>query len=182
MEQFLQEHPFDILCLSETFLTVPKLENLILSNYKVAAHYCRKERIRGGVCILVKNNIDYVERNDVSDMSREFIVEYCAIDIQCINLLIICIYWNERETEIFFDSLICLLDKLKKEQHKNVIIGGDFNVNMLVKSKLSVDLKNLFLTYNYIQQVTWPTRICPTTSTCINLYLVFTNFRQTKLL
>lgn len=109
-------------------------------------------------------------------MSIEFVVEYCGIEIEKLNLLIIYLYWTERETDMFLDSINKLLVKLKREQNKKIILGGDFNIDMLTHAKFSSDFKNLLLTYNFTQQVKTPTRVCKTTATCIDL--IFTNFRK----
>lgn len=105
-------------------------------------------------------------------------IEYCSAEIKCLNLLILCIYWNGRETDKFMESFINMLEILKKEKHKNIIIGGDFNIDMLSNKKIATEFKNILLTYNFVQQVKTPTRICKTTSTCIDL--VFTNFSYSK--
>lgn len=178
LEQVLHDNNYDIACLSETFLTEEKLESLNIEGYDIGAYFCRKKHNKGGVGILVKDNIQFIERSDIADTSIEFVIEYCAIEIEYLNLLIICIYWNERETETFLKSFNSLLSKLKREQHKNIILGGDFNINMLENTKFTSDFRSLMLSFNYTLQVKSPTRVCTTTSTCIDL--VFTNFRHTK--
>lgn len=55
----------------------------------------------------------------------EYILELCGLQIECQNTLIVCIYSSERET------FIVLIEKLKKDKCKNILIGGDFNVIML---------------------------------------------------
>lgn len=177
LQQLLQESRLEVLCLSETFLTENKQSYIQIDGYRMAASYCRKNRKRGGVAILVKENLEVEERKDISNLSVEFIIEYCSIEIKCLNLLIICIYRSDREMEVFQESFIKLLNKLKSESRKNIIIGGDFNINILENTRKSTDFKNLLLTYNFVQQVKKPTRICVTTATCIDL--IFTNFSWT---
>jgi hypothetical protein len=174
MEELLQETPYDIICMSETFLNRIKLETVQLDGYIVAASYCRENHKRGGVIILTREGIEYIERKDISNLSIEFVVEYCSVEIHYLNILILSVYWNGRDMDIFLESFKKLLEKLKMERHKSIVIGGDFNIDMLSNKKTSIDFKNLMLTYNYEQLVKTPTRICNTVATYIDL--VFTNF------
>lgn len=153
----------------------------MLENYKCAASYCRQNFEGGGVCIFVRENIDYKERQDVSNLSVEFIFEICGIEVACLNLLIIVIYWpnRNRSPDIFFNSLGNLLKLLNtKDSKKNILIGGDFNINILENTNQTKTLLNLMYSFNFEQLVKNPTRITSTSSTCIDL--LFSNFPDCK--
>lgn len=59
LEAFLHDNPlYKAMCISETWLTEEKLNLIQLNGYKVAAAFCRKNQIGGGVCILLQESID----------------------------------------------------------------------------------------------------------------------------
>jgi hypothetical protein len=51
---------------------------------------------------------------------------------------------------------------------RDLIICGDINLNYLEESTRAKQLKALFKTFNLISIVTFPTRICVSTSTAID--------------
>lgn len=167
------------ICLSETWITAAKLDLLQLEEYQVTSKFNRSIHGGGGVCVFLKNNIPFIERKDISDLSIEFVFEVCATEILHLNMLIVVIYWpnSQRNPNIFYEKLENLLQIIvTKDVTKNVVIGGDFNVNVLEKSALSISLINLLISYNFQQLVNEPTRITDTSSTCIDL--LFTNFHN----
>lgn len=177
----LEDSNIQAICLSETWITAPKRKLLQLDYFQLASCFCRVNREGGGVCILVKNNIDYKERRDILQMSIEFVFEICAVEINKLNLLIITLYWpnKNRESELFFSSLTNLLEYISiKDRSKNVIIGGDFNLNVLEPCNLTTTLLNLMKSFNFAQQVREPTRVTQNTSSCIDL--VFSNMHYHK--
>lgn len=133
----------------------------------------------GGVCLLIKDNIDFIERRDIVNYSVEYIIEFCAIEIPKLNTIIIGIYRADRHINIFYEQINKLLKKLNaKDKNKHIIIGGDFNIDIKAKNnnskkKQAIDLINLFNTFNLKQLIRKPTRVTKKTSTCIDL--IFTN-------
>lgn len=174
----------DILCLNETWLTFSKLDLLQVDGYSLASFYCRPCREGGGVCILVKEgaNIDFTECSNINVLSKESIFEVCGIDIPKHNILIINLYWpnSKRMPETFYSSLINLLKLLqKKYRSRDIVIGGDLNVNILDNNPASSKLLNQMKSFNFHQHVTKPTRVTLTSKTCLDL--LFTNFKRENL-
>ena len=150
-----------------------------MDGYRLVSCYCRTKHEGGGVCVLLQNEILYKERNDITNLSIELVIEICAIEIPKLNLLIIVLYWpvKNRESVLFYDSLSKLLQLLsKKDNRKNIIIGGDFNVNILEHNNSSVNLLNLMKSFNFIQHIKEPTRVTQTTATCLDL--IFSNIHN----
>lgn len=174
LESFLQDQTYEVICLAETWISAGREHYIQVNGYQFAADFSRRKRKGGGVAILVRDGIEFTTRPDISDLSIEYIIECCAIELKP-NLMIICIYRGDREIELFFTFLNQLLKKLDKiSNNKHIIIGGDFNLNALDNS--SKDYKMLvdtMLECNLRQIVHKPTRETPTTSTCIDL--IFTN-------
>jgi exonuclease III len=170
-----------ILCLTETWLTYSKLDLLQVDGYLLASSYCRSNREGGGVCILVKEggDIDFAECSDINVMSIEYIFEVCGIDLPNHNLLIINLYWpdSKRMPDTFYNCLTSLLQLLqKKYSSRDIVIGGDLNVNILDKTTTSSKLLSQMNCFNFYQHVSEPTRVTQTSATCLDL--LFTNFKR----
>lgn len=77
--------------------------------------------------ILLKENTECKEREDIVQMSIEFILELCAIEIPSLNLLLVVVYWpnSNREIEVVYKRLEELLQHITlKDRNKSIIIGG----------------------------------------------------------
>lgn len=100
-----------VLCFTETWITERKQDLLKLENFNCGTSYCRRKREGGGVCILVKEGIEYKERIDITDIATEYVLELCALEIPGLDLLVTVLYWPEknRNTDLFFSSLDKLL-------------------------------------------------------------------------
>lgn len=62
LEAFVHENQtIQAICISESWLTKDKLSLLRFTGYKVAASYCTATRGGGGVCILLRDQIQYTE-------------------------------------------------------------------------------------------------------------------------
>lgn len=176
LEAFFHEKPiYNAICLCETWLSQEKLENLHFSEYKIAASYCRRTRGGGGVSILLQDHIYFKEIYEIRDMSIEYCIEICAIELPKENILILIIYWNRREEDLFIRQLKQVMQYIIKKYKKfNVILGGDFNINILENNSKTSSFLDLMLEYKFKQLIKEPTRISQTTSTCLDL--IFTNF------
>lgn len=103
LEAFTDQYPFyQALCITETWLTPEKLEVLKITSFNVAASYCRKSHMGGGVCILLSDDLEFKEKKDIAAMSVEYVLEVCAAELPLENILIITMYWNRREEDLFF--------------------------------------------------------------------------------
>lgn len=164
----------DILILSELWKNKNFCDSIVLPNYKIASIYCRKNYEGGGVGILLKNTIDFIERKDIVNLSVEHVIEFCAIEIPKQNVILIGLYRADRNINIFYEQMDRLLSKLRsKDNSKYIIIGGDFNINMKEKSTQSRDFLNFMRTFNLLQLIKEPTRVTNRSATCIDL--IFTN-------
>lgn len=82
---------YNVICISVTWFSHEKLDLIQFNGYKFASSYCRRIKPGGGVCILLQNHLDYTQRNDITDMSIEYVLELCATELPN-NLLIIVMY------------------------------------------------------------------------------------------
>lgn len=179
LDAFLIDSPYHIISLSELWHNQDYINSIVLSGYSIASSFCRKEHDGGGVCIIVKDNLDFIPRYDLINMSVEFIIEISAIEIPKLNLIIVNLYRADRHLNVFYEQITKLLNLIiRKNMSKNVIVGGDFNINVLEKTKESRDLLNFMKIYNLKQLIKQPTRVTNTSSTCIDL--IFTNYTESQ--
>lgn len=128
------------------------------SGYKVAESFCRENRGGGGVCILLEEHKDNIERNDITEMSLEYILEVCAIEIPNENLLLVTMYWNRREENIFYNQLNQILAYINNNNAKlNTVIRGDFNIDILKNNSKVKAFLDLMSEYKYTQCIKHPT-------------------------
>lgn len=175
LEAFVDQHPtYQAICVSESWLSSEKIEMIQITNYKIAASFCRDSKMGGGVCILLQDHIEHIEEKDIANMSIEYVLETCAAVLPKENILLITIYWNRREEDLFYKQLEKILNYINKKYSKyEIVIGGDFNTDILKKNTKSCKLLDFMLEYGLKQYINSPTHISKTTSTCIDL--IFSN-------
>lgn len=149
----------DIICLSETFVTCGCEKNIVLTNYKLAAHFSRQKEKRGGTCILVQKKLDFKLIDLTKEIACKNNFECCGIELITYNIVIICIYRIPKSnTSVFFSKLECLLHKLTQNKYKKIVLTGDWNIDILKNNPLSRELTSLLNNYNIDIHITKPTR------------------------
>lgn len=169
---------YHIICISETWLTEAKIELLKFSGYKFATSFSRQNRVGGGVCILLQDHIEYAELTEITNMSIEYVVEMCAVKLTNENLIIVSLYWNSREEDVFYDRLNKMLNFVNNKFPRfNVVIGGDFNTDVLKNNPKTMKLLESMLEFRLTQHIKQATHHTATSSTCLDL--IFTNLNKT---
>ena len=172
LAKILIETGADIICLTETWFdqSVP-MEANIPSGYKII----RKDRTDefrkkygktkdgkgGGVAVMYKKNLNVLIRNDLNDPIEDFLWVQVRSSI---SFLLGVLYRPDYSN--FFKDNSKFEDHLQKvlEKSKNVIITGDFNIDLFQDNcKNTKNLNNLLHTYGFRQHIQNPTRICPVT-------------------
>lgn len=176
----IQNKPFDIFTVSETWLTPSILDSEVsLPGYTLVRHDRNKKR-GGGTAIFVRDGIPYRHRKDLSDE----ITETCWVEInrvKCKKQFVCCAYRApDFCCDSFIDHLNVALAKLPAESEITVL--GDFNADFLSKKNdLAHKLKQKLLRFARIndleQLINTPTRICSQTRTAIDLVFVNNNHR-----
>lgn len=137
-------------------------------NYKLSAHFGRTMRDGGGVCIYTKKSLLCIERKEITDLSIESHVEICGIECIRMGMIVVCLYRPPSgDLTLFFTKLIQLLHILNSISLKIVIVG-DMNINLLVKSKDTNELNDILISAGLKSIVKFPTRITKTTQTCLD--------------
>lgn len=144
IEQFLTQSNISIFLLSEIWRNENFCNSIVILGYKFAAKLCRKS-CSGGVCIIIRDELEYTELKDLKEYSKEYINEFCAIEIPEYNYIFIVLYRGDRRIDIFTEQMIKLMHKLTtKYRNRHIVISGDFNLNVFKsKEKPVKDLLNL---------------------------------------
>ena len=124
----LKEIPFDILCINET-----RLNNLIENNtvsipgYDITRHV--RNRNGGGVAIYVRDNLPYINRNDLMPENLEAI----CIEIKKPRTkpFLVSSWYGAPDLNLgIYDYFETFLRNAEQE-NKVIIIAGDLNCNLL---------------------------------------------------
>ena len=159
---------YDILMFAEHWQSKDNIKILQIQNFKIASSFSREIKIHGGTAIYVKEHQNVKNRLDILKLNVESQFEISAIEIQHTNSIYCCIYRPPNgDMEIFFDSLEMLLDIILTE-NKQCIITGDFNIDTLVDSNHSNQLKDILHSFCIENMVNEPTRVQGASATCLD--------------
>lgn len=94
--------------------------------------------------------------------------ECCGIELTQYKIILICIYRTpNRFPHFFLNKLELLLTKLRTKLNKNIIICGDFNINVLKDNSVTQELNRILHNYNLLNHISVPTR----NDACLDLIL-----------
>lgn len=142
----------EILCITETWLTEQEAEVIKICSYKLANSFCRKTISCGGVAIFIRENLFCQKRSFPKINLIEQMFEETTVDITFNRhkINISCLYRSPGANDnVFAESLEQLLLPLSNLNYP-VFICGDFNYDFSTNEKMSVYVKNLFLSYGLI--------------------------------
>lgn len=159
LELEIQKYSFNSLCLCEHWLNTNEAETVNLGNYVRTEFFARRSHIHGGVIQFIDPAIDYKPLKEIQKKSVEMDSEFCGVFLSNLNICVIVLYRSPLgDINIFFDTLTELLTTIDFK-HKNVLIGGDFNVHFdKVENRFVRSLYNLFESFGLRPLVHFPTR------------------------
>ena len=168
---------FDILLLSEHWQLNQNLETIPISGYQLGSHFSRNNKIHGGVCIYIKNDIKY-EELDLSSFCVELDIEITAIKLVESETIFCSVYRSPLgDIQIFLSKLEEILELLEPDKNK-IVLGGDFNLNFASQDKNVNLCHDLFATFDLVAQVTDITRAQGAGGSVIDN--IFTNIPDVK--
>lgn len=172
---FLKESPYDILSLSETWLQEDTPSSAVrIDNYA----FERKDRKThgGGIGCYIKEDIKYTRRCDLESETLECM--WLELKQRGRPAYFLGVYYRKPDTCIdHFEELEENIERVLTESN-NVIVMGDFNVNMLSENNLTARVNDLCNLMNMKQVITEPTRVTPHSRTLIDLVLVSLAFKD----
>lgn len=137
-----------------------------IPNFCPAAFFSRNTK-RGGVCILVRAGLQFKQISNIAKQSVAGIFECCAVEILSSKMIIICIYRVPRPSyEVFYEKLDNILTKVCSSSNKNIVICGDFNIDVLKRNKTTLEFEYFLMRYNLKLALYTPTRL--SRQTCID--------------
>nr|CAI5827518.1 unnamed protein product [Callosobruchus analis] len=179
LNMFLNCKNVDI-CLSEYWIQQKMvLTEMNIYGYQLVSAYCRPSRIHGGVCMLVKKNI-LCKAIDVESFSLEASAEFCALELNQQNMIIIVVYRScLADVSIFFDKFEELLNSVSSKYEKIVILG-DFNIYFNIPNeKYIMEFSSLIARYGLYATISENTRFGITGDSCID---ILTNLPESRIL
>ena len=167
---------FDVITVEETWID-HSLENLVnIENYTLITKHKAKCKEGGGLCIYIRNGIEYKERPDLKcPTGYQDFFDYIFIEIlheNSINNTLIGVLYRPpgaSTVEGFTDHLDVLLSEISKEK-KRVILTGDTNINLLKSSQHgpSAGYLDTLLSHGMLPKITIPTRVTHSSATLID--------------
>ena len=183
LEHIINETGADIIILTETWMddSVPK-QSYVPDGYKIL----RKDRCSdfkqkygknkgGGIALLYKEKIKIEKKEYLTEEIEEIMWVHVKIKQSFMLGIIYRAEYTKTLEETLEETIIENNIKRASEISKNIIIGGDFNVDMLNKdNKLTKLLKDIYKSYGLSQVIKKPTRFDKKSSkgTCIDHFWV----------
>ena len=167
------DHNFSIIGLSESWLSDSSAQCYSMQGF-TGEHKYRANRSGGGVSLFIKDNIEYILREDLCHMNKNLESIFIEIDKSNINKdnnCIVGVIYRPPDTDlkVFNDLLNELLSKIKTER-KLAYLLGDYNVNLLAidSHKDSQEFIDTMYSFSLFPSITKPTRVTSSSATLID--------------
>lgn len=184
-----QSEAFDIVCMSETWLSNKITdEDIAIPNYKVYRHDRDNQEGYGGVCIYVCDRIKSVHKVDHEVVGLELV--WVEISVGNYRVMVGSCYRppNQRvhDRQGFLSKFSDSINSVKQSSPDAILVLGDFNdkceswFDNHINSELKRDLLTLSEANNFFQLIDEPTRITDQSSTILDLIFCDTPFLITE--
>ena len=174
-ETYLQSlsFPFDCVGLSETWFNDSNSDVFNIIGYN-KINKCRPNGQGGGVSILLKENIQYKERNDLSMVNDN--IECIFVEATLLKKVIIGVIYRppSKKMEDFNEQLKAILDQINIGKIPCYLLG-DMNINVInhLTHKPTEDYLEVMYSKGLIPVINRPTRVTDHSATLIDH--IFTN-------
>lgn len=160
--------------LTEHNMKQNELERFNLNKYLVTSEYSRTTTSGGGVVILSGEGLSSKSLNlkKIGELTEDKLFECCLAKckVNKWSFVLAGIYRKPQLHTLEFlsrlDRLIEVLVALKDK--KNIVIAGDFNLNVLNDTSEIQNFKNILKSHGFYYLIDFPTRIALNTSTAID--------------
>ncbi|KAG7296652.1 hypothetical protein JYU34_000923 [Plutella xylostella] len=151
-----------------------------LKNYKLISCFNRNINEHGGSLIFLKENCKCKERKDIVALSVKHHIEISCAELN--KYIIVCTYRPPTGDFITFETVMEDVLRLASNSKKEVIVCGDFNVDLLGDSPNRSKLLLLFKSFNLFNVFLEPTRITPTSATCLDNIFCNCEFKDSSVI
>ena len=176
--------PFEVICLQETWLNdTHPIAHLNIEHYNLISKPCKASR-HGGLAIYLKNDIHYEVINVHESPSNIWEGLFIKIHLsENTNLVLGNIYRPPKDNIENYQCFIEEFENITKSFDNNLIICGDFNIDLLRFNERNIinDYLESVLSNGLIPKITYPTRLTENSATLIDnaLVKVSQNFSNT---
>lgn len=165
---------FSVIAVSETwFNTKVNLGLYDIDNYSLV-HICRPAgKVGGGVAIYVRNEYQFVFRNDLSCISNNYEMLFIEISLNDKSIIVACIYRPPNTDISDFTSRINDILEILEDEKKEIYLLGDFNIDLLNSGShhKTNEFLNMMYSFHFFPMITKPTRISANRASLIdNIY------------
>ena len=158
--------PFDIIGLSETWFKDDNVNIPILKDYKYNHVYATRPLDRdciskdrgGGLSLLIRENISFIKRDDLSIMTPCMELLFVEINFNTQKYLIGVTYRiPNTNINLFIDEINAVLEPLNNTYQ--MILMGDFNICLLNENNYMRDFRNTMQSNSLFPTIFEPTRV-----------------------
>lgn len=172
IEVILTQTNVDLLLVTEHWLNVDQMNGFFMPGFKTASHFCRSVDQHGGSAIFCKRDFT-CKVVPVEKYCVENVLECCCIELPLLKTLVIVIYSPPSACrDLFLELCSQMFDDIVCNSKLNVVIGGDFNIDLLVNSKKKKLWIDLLVSCGLKPTIYTPTRITSESQTCIDNFLI----------
>ena len=164
----VEAQPYDILVFTETWLC-PNTndEEIIIPNFSAPVRCDRVGRIGGGVAIYVRDGITFKPRRDLGINGLEAL--WIELQINKRKILLGGFYRPPSSNANYWNLIEQSIDQAFNESNDNIVITGDFNIDVNVPNN---KIENLISSYSAAQLIETPTNFTEHSQSLIDLIIV----------
>lgn len=178
LESILDEKAVDILCVSEHW-EVDDMNDFVFGDYQIISCFCRKEKIRGGVCVVAKKSLNLKRIECKRSLEKDFEICCAHFTQHTREDFVVCAIYRSPSGDFtkFMESLEDTIEGLLRGSRRSLILSGDFNVELRPEfaEKNGNRLRDFLREFNIKQTIFEPTRRTQNTESCIDN--IFTDAR-----
>lgn len=165
----VEAQPYDVLIFTETWLSNNVTDtDLYIPNFSKPFRCDRIDRIGGGVAIYVRDSLHAIERKDLQVQGVEAL--WTEIHICQRKLIVGGIYRPPNSNNTQWLKLEYLLDQALNQHVDNILVAGDFNINVLANP--SNKMTRLIHSLNCEQLINSPTHYTESSNSLLDLMFI----------
>ena len=156
-EAYIEDKSFDIVCLSEHWLTGEMVKEFCLPGYILGSAFCRENARGGGTAVYLFPHLEFNNVVKIDSLSVEKDIELCSVYINKFNIFLVTIYRAPSGNfDVFMTQLVRAIEGVG--HRRRIMLLGDFNVLFGTNQSEAVHLMDVLETYGFNALVNVGTR------------------------
>ena len=160
---------YDIITLSETFLSLSSRLDLYLEGYQPIMRRDRRDGIGGGVAVYCSNYLGISRRSDLESDNIEAL--WAEVSSSNHKLLLCTCYRAPKMQMLFWDELQYMVDQTRADKVKNIVITGDLNADEHTQPRNNAAMMRFADANAFHVHVDKPTRITESTASILDQFI-----------